>query len=217
MRTEKRMKIELRDIVEKKREAIAELSDLRNEVALLREERDGIKKEKEVLVSEIHITQSENESKIQYARQELARIEKQKRELIDSVSKLQTQKTDTEGKIRELNETISNIVELKHRAETETFNAITKRGQQLAQNAEAERLGYNLTKKLEDVQSQTQEANRTLTQVKSEITQEVEKLNQILKEQERNSNWADYLEDKENFLAEQFPLLGVKFVRYNSK
>lgn len=215
MPTEKRMKIELRQITEQKRIAQQELSDLHIEVALLREERDTIRKEKEELRSTITTFQKEYEDIVQSARTELVRIEKQKQEFIETVSSLGVRITEHEKDLQHYQALLDTVQEDIARYNSELTAARSQYKEQKEKNNMLDEQLATAYKTLQSVGNELDTKSRQLTTLKEKILKEEQILKDILKEQARMNQWAEYLMEKENFVAEQFALLGVKFVRYN--
>ena len=210
------MKIELRDITQKKKEAQQELLKTITDVELLREE-------KEKLLKEINVTEGHHRAVIDLLKQEISFLEQEKKQSVRIKNETELVVSDLGVEKEAL---IANIETLK-KTDIEALNnsLISK-----TEAREANELKDKIKQELSEYQIKKHEADTELRFINGkillaesnlalylkQIKEAEEKLESIKKEHSRHAQWDDYLKDKENFLIEQFKLLGVKYVVYNS-
>lgn len=217
MELQKRVRTELRDLIAQKKIEQEAYSVLITEVNNLREERKfllgSIQSEKDTHQQFLSTFKQE----VDFLFKKKATIETQLFKLKENISEASIAQTDMVLKLAELDKQHiklqNTLIESKNEAREalDTLEQIkfTLQEHQVKENE------LNTTLKFINGKSlQAEEENQKL---QNKIKKENALLQSIIKEQSRYSNWDEYLQAKENFLIEQFKLLGVKYVVYNSR
>lgn len=119
---------------------------------------------------------------------------------------------------------INQLQDAEQTARTQTIDSKNKtrealdRLEYVEENLNAKRIEeHELTVAIKFLQGKISFLETERDEVKKQIDDAENTLQALIKEQARHSNWDQYLQAKENFLIEQFKLLGVKYVVYNSR
>lgn len=214
---EKRMKIELRDITAKKKEAQEELNALVSEVDLLREE-------KKETIGLIEFELGQRDKEIAFKKQELDSI---KTNLVDVENKLtKTQKeisdcgllkTSLQEDCKELKTQIYHLNKTKAEAYIEAINMEAKKASLQEEINTLQSIKHETNWELKFLKGKILFGKSELKAIKEGIVLEQSVWDELKHEKKQHHNHAQYLMEKENFLKEQFGLLGVKYVVYNSR
>jgi chromosome segregation ATPase len=217
MEIKKRVRAELRDLLAQKKLQQEELAVLVGEVCRLREE-------KEVLLKELSLEKLNHLTTVELFKQGVDFLKKEKTDLtlqINStqvaVSELETQKQLILEQIRDVEvehtKVLGTILSAKNEARTylDKIEVVRENYNTLQDNK------YGLETELKFLSGKIAFAKSELDELNNAICQAKTNLESVLSEQSRHSQWDEYLQEKENFLIEQFKLLGVKYVVYNSR
>ncbi len=217
MELQKRVRTELRDLIAQKKVEQESYTALVAEVNNLREER--------ILVTEsIQSEKSAHQQFLSTFKREVDFLSTEKDTITDKLTELREQISQQQIKQTELN---NSIFETEKEYDRSILTTVT------AKNDAKQVLDLLDQTKLELQvhQVKERELNTALKFVKSKLAlSELEHqalqnkikeasilLQSIIKEQSRHSNWDLFLQEKENFLIEQFNFLGVKYIVYNNR
>jgi hypothetical protein len=217
MDIKKRVRAELRALIEQKKIEQEAQALLITEVGSLREE-------KEKLIKEIQTEKEKYQIVIDLLKQETSFLKQGKTQLVKAKEEIELTVSELEIKKQVL---ISNTETLK-KADTEALAVVATSKEQARKSIE---LKEKIIQQLSEQQAKKNEADLELRFINGkillaennyiayleQIKEAKEKLEATKKEQERHAQWDEYLQNKENFLIEQYKLLGVKYVVYNSR
>lgn len=217
MEPTKRARAELRELIEQKRQEQEAQTILVADVNLLREQ-------KATLTSEILLEQEKQKQFLSSCKQEVDFLRKEEASLKASIGLLESSKLDKQKEIEDISANINVLkLQLLKQKEEVDLNAIEYNESVSKIKTIREALAELFVQK-SDIETYINFQKSSLNTAKSEYEIVLSKIKQaeialdiLVKEQNRNTNWDQYLQDKENFLIEQFKLLGVKYVVYNSK
>jgi chromosome segregation ATPase len=215
MRLEKRMKMELRDIAAKKKEAQDELSALMIELGLLREEKQKVMGYIETACEDAVRTTEREKQNVEVLNKQLRDITQKLVQSEEELVKVGVKKTSLEEVAKRTQEEISYLNDVKETLHSENRGAMSRLDELLSDVRLAEKKKFELLAFLGDTQSSISVSELALKKLNESVLVESQKLEAIRGEQKKHSNWSQYLTDKEDFLKEQFHLLGVKYVMYN--
>jgi chromosome segregation ATPase len=211
------MKMELRNITAKKKEAQEELNTLVAEVDLLREE-------KHTLSQDIQSIKEGKDKIIQRQEEQLLSVTtklktegKQLSKLEETIGELGIIKTELENIKRDIEKDVDYLNEVLVKTHVDTAQAVGRLKQILSEKEILEEEKHKTSTELKFLKSKIFVSTRKLKDIQAGIKLEQLKWDEIKREQKRHSDHAQYLNDKEGFLREQYKLLGVKYVVYNSR
>lgn len=215
MNLEKRMKMELRDITQKKQEAQSDYVTLVAEINAIREEYSN-------LVASIKAEKEKQEHFLAIAKQEVSFLATEKTTLGITIQNLHQAIKDLEHK-KETTATEMIALETEKikaeiiliSADKQAKDALEKLDLVTLDLEKHQNIKYQADLALDAIQDKIAVQEAKYEELQSQVTQAKNQLEVIIKEQFRHSNWDMYLQDKESFLTEQFKLLGVKYVVYN--
>lgn len=213
----KRVRAELRDLLAYKKK-------LQEEQTLFTVAVDKLREQKNELELFIATNKEKYISNIQIYKQEISFLEKQKKQITSEISDLQIAVSQTKIEKEKLIAEIQKIKTERDIAITNTAKAKEQSKLYLEKldNIKKDYLDqvdtkYKLETELKFLQGKILLREIDYKTITEEIITLKQELNDLRKEQSRHAQWDQYLQDKENFLSEQFKLLGVKYVVYNSR
>lgn len=217
MNAKKRVRADLRELLALKKQEQEAQSTLIIDVAFLREE-------KEKLSKEIQTEKESYQGSIDSLKQEISFLKSNKGQLEENLQNLTKASGATEVRISEnnrlilgLQESIQSLTISESLYKTLAREYFDKLNNIKDEYEKQQILNSDKNLELRFLQGKILLAESNLSELEACAQEAQKELDLLIKEQSRHSQWDEYLQDKENFLIEQFKLLGVKYVVYNSK
>lgn len=217
MDIKKRVRAELRDLIEQKKKEQEAQATLVTEVGSLREE-------KEKLSAERQKEKDAHQEIIGLLKQEASFLKQEKENTIKEVEGLLKVQNRLEGNVLEkqqfildLTQNIHNLLISEGQTKKQTREFLDKLDLARVEYSKQQILNHEDKLQLRFLQGKITLAKINLSELQDKIKQTKEDLDSLIKEQSRHAQWDEYLQAKENFLIEQYKLLGVKYVVYNSR
>lgn len=217
MDVKKRIRADLCELRALKKQEQEAQSILIVEVAFLREE-------KEKLSKEIQTEKESYQGSIDSLKQEISFLKSNRGQLEENIQNLTKASDATEAHISEnqrlilgLQESVQSLTISESLYKTLAREYLDKLNNIKDEYEKQQMLNSDKNLELRFLQGKILLAESGLSKLKANAQEAQKKLELLIKEQSRHSQWDEYLQDKESFLIEQFKLLGVKYVVYNSK